>query len=605
MQWLQSVAGHDVLDKLLTTVRDARDASVEWADAAQTEALRVAAVAQSGAEQVSEAAQSGAAKVVAGVERLKSGGLSPVGNPSSQHECGYSESEPQAWGDTAAGSSSKPPMRFRMCSSDFLAHRSMELEWDNGSGERQRWSSYMDPLSGWWEAEKVLPASATNVCVRFNVHVLTNSYRMPKYDRRRKCRPPKQVGSSDSDVEEIWFTGGRGQETGAVDATFELQGLPSECNVWRAWNAARGAGTPPEWEFWEDEQSRPQTRSTLLVLEAADAACTPAQSLQSKEPLEHCATTTKRLVAAVKALQSVRRDVLSQLRNLDARFTGQWAAVNSTNTLSAGLAVAGAAALFVAPPVGIGLGIGSAVSGGAASAGDAAADSILVAELRKCLVVADMSSFAVAELQQEWLQARDRAEGALKAAEQNGDWFTLKELGLKTSQGMQVGVAIAHTAVNIADQVVLGGTAAAETASIGVRAMPVAAKALGVVGAVISTGVAVHGWVSTKGLQETCRSRMDDAEQAMISTQRWLAAMSELECPICLGGVELNEEARCCSQSWHYAHAKCLADWERECQGARRCPTCPLCCGPLSSKSGVLEELIVQELQRHISDAHL
>ena len=68
---------------------------------------------------------------------------------------------------------------------------------------------------------------------------------------------------------------------------------------------------------------------------------------------------------------------------MDQRFTTQWAAVNSTNTLSAGLAVAGAAALFVAPPVGIGLGIGSAVSGGAASAGDAAADSYLLAELRR------------------------------------------------------------------------------------------------------------------------------------------------------------------------------------------------------------------------------
>mmetsp|Transcript_62495 Transcript_62495/g.116157 ORF Transcript_62495/g.116157 Transcript_62495/m.116157 type:complete len:608 (-) Transcript_62495:41-1864(-) len=607
MQWLQAVAGHEVLDKLLTSVRDARDAGAEWADAAQTEALRVAAVAQSGAEQVSEAAQSGAAKVVAGVERLKSGGLSsPVSGQPSQRECGYSESAPQAWGDSAAGSSSKPPMRFRMCSSDYLAHRSMELEWDNGSGERQRWSSYMDPLSGWWEAEKVLPASATNVCVRFNVHILTNSYRLPKYDRRRRCRSPKRVDSEEPEMEEIWFLGGRGPDTGAVDATFELQGLPSECNVWRAWNAARGRNTPAaEWEAWEDEQTKPKARSSLLVLEAADAACMPCQNLATNEPLQHCATTTKRLVAAVKALQSVRRDVLSQLRSLDDRMTGQWAAVNSTNTLSAGLAVAGAAALFVAPPVGIGLGIGSAVSGGAASAGDAAADSIVVAELRKCLVVADMSSFAVAELQQDWLQARDRAEGALRAAEQNGDWFKLKELGLYTSQGMQVGVAIAHTAVNIADQVVLGGTAAAETASIGVRAMPVAAKALGVVGAVISTGVAVHGWVSTKSLQETCRSRMDEAEQSMISTQRWLAAMSELECPICLGGVELQEEARCCSQSWHYAHAKCLADWERECEAARRCPTCPLCCGPLSSKSGVLEELIVQELQRHISDAQL
>mmetsp|Transcript_9195 Transcript_9195/g.20488 ORF Transcript_9195/g.20488 Transcript_9195/m.20488 type:complete len:604 (-) Transcript_9195:58-1869(-) len=601
MQLFQAVAGTEMLDRLTAV----RDTGVEWATAAQAEAMRVAVMAHSGAGQVSVAAQASAAQVVAAARSAVSQDSS-AGEPA---EIGFSTGAPLAWGDAPSGQQTKPPMRFRMVSADHLAHRSMQLEWDNGSGERQKWSSYLDPLSGWWEAEKVLPASATNVCVRFNVHILTKSYSISKNYRNPRSRPPgKQAEDAEleEEQEEVWFLGGQGQDSGAVDAVFELAGLPSECKVCRAWNTARGEiAIPEEWEHWPEESSRPRAKPPLAVLEAADSACSPAQTFRrdAERPLQHCADTTRRLIAAVKVLQDVRRQVCSQLRSMDDKMTGQWAAVNSTNTLSAGLAVAGAAALFVAPPVGIGLGIGSAVSGGAASAGDAAADSFLLAELRKIIIVSDMSSLAVAELQREWLQARDRASEALRSGCQTCEGFNLKELGLYTTQGMQVGVAIAHTAVNIADQVVLGGAAAAETASIGVRAMPVAAKALGVVGAVISTGVAVHGWVSTKSLQETCRGRMTDMKSAMLGTQRWLAAMSELECSICLGGIDLKEEARCCLQSWHYAHAKCLADWERECQANHRPATCPTCCGRLCSRAGVLEELIVEELQRHISDA--
>ena len=196
--------------------------------------------------------------------------------------------------------------------------------------------------------------------------------------------------------------------------------------------------------------------------------------------------------------------------------------------------------------------------------------------------------------------ARDKVGEIVRSGVPDKD--NLKEFGLYTTQGMKVGISVAGTAVGIADQVVLGG---AETASIGARAVPVAARALGVVGAVVSTGVAVHGWVTTKGLQETCRSRLTSVNSATVATQRWLAAMSQLECSICLGAIELHEEARCCSKSWHYAHAHCLGDWEKECEQHGRPATCPLCCGPLSLKRGVLQDLMVEDIQNYMNEAQL
>ena len=44
--------------------------------------------------------------------------------------------------------------------------------------------------------------------------------------------------------------------------------------------------------------------------------------------------------------------------------------VNSTNTVTAGLAIGASAAMFTAPPVGLGLGIASAATAGVAQVGD-------------------------------------------------------------------------------------------------------------------------------------------------------------------------------------------------------------------------------------------
>merc|ERR1719329_932409 len=137
-----------------------------------------------------------------------------------------------------------------------------------------------------------------------------------------------------------------------------------------------------------------------------------------------------------------------------------------------------------------------------------------------------------------------------------------------------------------------GAAAAARGAALGARAAPLAVRALGVVGAVVSTGVAVHGWTTSKMLQDLVRGKRAELATSMLDTQRWLAAMSELECSICLGNIGLTEQVSCCRDSWHYTHRRCLQNWASECRAAGRESTCPLCCGPLDNRTGPLEGMI-------------
>jgi hypothetical protein len=80
--------------------------------------------------------------------------------------------------------------------------------------------------------------------------------------------------------------------------------------------------------------------------------------------------------AETRVYQHRKNDLLPAMERLDKHFTMHWAGVNSAKTGTAGLSIASCVCLLFPPaiPVGIGLGIGAAVLGGATSVGDEIAD---------------------------------------------------------------------------------------------------------------------------------------------------------------------------------------------------------------------------------------
>lgn len=481
-------------------------------------------------------------------------------------------------------------MRFKMTSHDVLCGRSMQVVWESENGQREEWSSFQSPVCGWFEAEKVLPASVSNVRVSFKAYNLARSFDVNAVDRHDRCCG--LIDQSGADIIEVFQFNGE-----PVDVTFELRGIAELCYVSRAWNAESLSAAP--WEYWEHLPSRPAPRPSLVVLQVADAAAAPRDLFQ--DPLDHYDKATKRLVAAAKALQNVRRYTLAKLRRLDKHLTGQWMAVNSGTTVGAGLAIASAAALFVSPPVGVGLGISSVAASGAAGAADVAADHHSLEGLRHSLCDDDASAFAVADLQCEWVQAKEDAYAQLVAT--GSATKTSLELGRHRVHTVQAGLVMANTAVVIAEMVE-GSTAGVIAAESLAPLMP-AARALGVVGAVLSTGVAVHGWATTKTLQTCVRRRIADIGRSICGVQRWIAAMDEMECCICLLPISSQDEVQSCEDSWHYSHAQCLTQWADECRMQHREVTCPLCTGALAPRTGLLQDLLMEDISTLHPDASL
>ncbi|CAE8599580.1 unnamed protein product, partial [Polarella glacialis] len=464
------------------------------------------------------------------------------------------------------GTETASPLRLRMRSCDFHCRRSMEIEWEEPGGVQQSWSSTQDPLCGWFEADALLPSNARNIRVRFWVqNLMTAPSPVCKVDRQNGAiwAAPKE-GSNENQIEEILFRTGP-QDMGGVDAVFELAGgAATHCYVWRAWNAGRDrsaallaeATTAAEasadaddcngfssisalggenlfvesWERWDDLDTRPTPEKRPEVLAAADLAAPPG--FAAGDPVLYCADTTARLVAAASALQEVRRRTMKSLQELDQSLTGQWVAVNSANTMSAGLGVAAAAALFLAPPLTFGLAVSSAMVGGGAGAGDALADHVNHGDLRQQLSRDAWNTFAVAELEKEWLWSRRnaarafRVSGAVGEASEHEDSGNA-DLAVYTAQ---IGTSVAKVIAEAVEEAALVrsiGAAAAEATA------PAAARVLGVAGAVVSVGIAIHGWSTTKSLQATVRRKIEELAQASLRSQRWLSAVGQLECAIC------------------------------------------------------------------------
>merc|ERR1711865_30764 len=139
-------------------------------------------------------------------------------------------------------------------------------------------------------------------------------------------------------------------------------------------------------------------------------------------------------------------------------------------------------------------------------------------------------------------------------------------------------------------------------ASSTVRLASVASRAFVVFGAVAATGIAVHGWSTTKFSQKAVRSKLAELTSSLLYMQKWLAGLDHLECPICLENLGLTDQAQCCSSNWHYFHSKCLEQWCQECVGKHLLPTCPECRCDLTMEVKPLDEFITHDVRAHLED---
>lgn len=496
----------------------------------------------------------------------------------------------------AVGSHTPSPVRLRMVSSDLLCKRSMQVDWDDGTGVAQSWSSWTEdeaPTASWYEAEKLLPAGATDIKVKFSVPGINCQKFVCMVDRHKDCSWIK-VGEQHL-PECITLRGNAAAAVDEVDAVFELRGGLQVCYVFRAWNAAREPGLPPEqWEHWADEASRPVQEPRCRTLEAADGAAPYFANFGNKRIA--CVCATKRVCAALQALMEVHRSTLDGLRELDASFTNQWVGVNVGNTASAGLGIASAVMLFAAPPVGIGLGIGSAVAGSATLAGDKLADWAHLTALRRQLSQDALNCFVVAELIKEWMQARQAlassgAEGGRRGGGRRRPGLELEDLG-DTCRSHRFGIGDAVdgglNASSAASNVAGAGASVADQLGKFSGITIVAPQVLGVAGALISTGYMIRGWSTSKAGQTMCREKMAELAARLQLAQQLLASLDRLECPLCADEVILADTVRRCRRKQHCFHAPCVRHWHGplvegaspSTKPAAACPECGSTLGP-------------------------
>lgn len=220
---------------------------------------------------------------------------------------------------------------------------------------------------------------------------------------------------------------------------------------------------------------------------------------------------------AVGDLRDFRATTLAWLKELDASLTNQWIGVGVAKTISAGLGIAAAITIFFAPPVGIGLGIGSGVVGATTGAGDYIAD-----KTKRDSFVEMMQQDR--DLAQHFLDVANNVEAVARAlAERFG--FAVDHV-LLASEYVFAGTAIqlfkysadmasaaakfskasaAAAPITFGDDVAsaaaAGGTAAGARVTVSVFG-----KIMTIAGAVISVGDAVYSWMTTSPTQSSVRN---------------------------------------------------------------------------------------------------
>jgi len=479
--------------------------------------------------------------------------------------------------DTECCGPTRPPLRLRMTSADLFCARSMEVEWEEGTGERLTWSSWNEELESSFEAAKILPSRAVAICVKFQVHGPGGPWDVKQVDRHNNCQW-RRAADGKFPAEVIWLRTGPEESCAEVDAIFELKGPAQGCFVSSAINTAR-QGSPEWWECWDNGETRPSPEERSATLDAADGAA-PLVGIGIPHVYYKC--TAKRMCAALHVLLEIHRDTVTGLRELDTRFTGQWVGVNSANTAAAGMGIAAAVLLFTVPPVGVGLGIGSAIAGGVGCAGDFAADYAHFKGLRKQLAKDAWNAFVVAELTTEWMQAQqalgasNSAAGMLvdgKAGPRSAAAEVEELVGAPVDAAMTagaVGQGTAATATRVVERVANVGTGAT-----------VAGQVFGIAGALVSTGIAIRGWSSTKSGQRVVRDQIGSIGLRMLQIQHLLAAVDRLECPICSDDITHMDDIRRCKHAHHCFHASCCPELPldagadpSQARPKQRCPCC-------------------------------
>mmetsp|Transcript_6217 Transcript_6217/g.14135 ORF Transcript_6217/g.14135 Transcript_6217/m.14135 type:complete len:541 (+) Transcript_6217:79-1701(+) len=499
----------------------------------------------------------------------------------------------------------RPPVRLRMVSADILCVRSMEVEWDNARGERQSWSSWADELCGWFEAEKCLPSSSTRISVRFKVRTPCGAVDVCATHRESRDWV-RDASSGHYAPEVIAFREDTSAASPAapVDVVFELAGPVHSCRLLRAWNSARAeaigcrcAGreaAPPEWwERWEEAATRPHVAPRLPALEAADEAAPPSKPWSASEgPRARYTRATLRLTAANRALQCMRREAIKGLSALDQEWcdAGETTALGGgTGLLSAGLGLVAVVGLAFAPQLGLTVGIGSAALG-AATAGESLSGHSRLRELRGRLSEEARNALVVAELEREWLEAKDSMVGkpaaaaAARAAAAAAAAAAWPQKPRSTCADAQANEAL--------------GVAPAWKG----RATPAAAaaKALGAAGAALSSSLVARRWSTAGAMRAVVQRKLRELPVAIFNTQRWLVGVGELECPICLESIALTDDVRRCTASWHYTHEACQRRWETECWSKNREPRCSLCDATVSLCNQALQDFLASDVRSRL-----
>eukprot|EP00931_Biecheleriopsis_adriatica_P064391 TRINITY_DN3917_c0_g1_i1.p1 TRINITY_DN3917_c0_g1~~TRINITY_DN3917_c0_g1_i1.p1 ORF type:complete len:686 (-),score=139.10 TRINITY_DN3917_c0_g1_i1:204-2024(-) len=428
----------------------------------------------------------------------------------------------------------------------MLCARAMLLEWTDGAGTKHMWRSCDDTVQcGWYETEKLLPPTTTNISVRFQV---------------RGFHREVQFAGSTGSKEELLFRVEHSDSCAPIDAVFELQGPIHKCCVNRAWNAAR-CGEPEDWEHWPEDGSRPAREEAPVCLKVANMAVPPQRFFDPQAFLDAC---TERLLIAMKVLLGVHQKTLRALHGLNNACTGQWYLSNLGSTVSAGLMIAAVPATFVLPPVGVGLAAAGSVAGGVTVGGDMLRDRWSLAELHKQVSADSWNAFVVSELFRDWL----RASAVLQQLHASDGSSCRRSEGI-VHEGM-FDLSTSGDQLSPEDTLKVAGVAAV---AVGDDVLTVALPVLGplgfVLGAVLTTGMAMHGWTSQRLSQTEVQGKIAELKNKVLLLNFLLARMGKLTCPICEEALSEDEPARRCNEQEHVFHARCQD------KSASCCSICP------------------------------
>ena len=209
--------------------------------------------------------------------------------------------------------------------------------------------------------------------------------------------------------------------------------------------------------------------------------------------------------------------LLPALRRLDQDFTRQWVGVNTAKTATAGLSIAAFVTLFVLPPVGIGLGIGAAVTGAGTSVTDWWMERIRNGEFQNIL------------RQDQVLDARLMDFLPQTEGEHNATWRAL--IAAVMNSCVHPGPSTCTAAKTTVDGIVQFAQWADDIPAGAVATRVAAGTAAKVCagGAMIWTiGDAAYSWATSKDAQRELRQKIALIEEQLASIEEALWALAPL-----------------------------------------------------------------------------